>query len=168
MTGLLHSLIVIYLSKTIEEARAFEAVTPYSMRRSTGLSQDEFANHVSYITTRWGREILETARRAAEGSEQEEQLVVRISSQFQEEIKTELERVPRDGPLMLRILPQIKDFDRFCEEGMRGKRGSTYEISNVGAVKLDEVEAADAVRLEKLVFTQVGIPAFFLLCWVVL
>lgn len=85
---------------------------------------------------------------------------MKVAQQFQSEITSELALVPVQGPKALVELSQIGDFDTFCEEGMKGKRGYTYEVSNVGLVKI----AGDAeVKLEKLVFTQCAMvagPAF--------
>ena len=48
----------------------------------------------------------------------------------------ELARVPEHGSPALIEISQIGDFDTFCQEAMRGRRGYTYELSNIGAVKM--------------------------------
>jgi len=86
--------------------------------------------------------------------------VVKVAQQFHSEISDELARVLVQGPKALVELAQISDFDAFCEEGMKGERGYTYEVSNVGLVKIPE---RPEVKLEKLVFTQCAMvagPAF--------
>ena len=48
----------------------------------------------------------------------------------------ELARVPEHGSPALIEISRIGDFDAFCQEAMRGRRGYTYELSNIGAVKM--------------------------------
>jgi hypothetical protein len=165
LTGLLHGLIIVYLSRTIKDARGFRSVTPYSMRRFTQLSPDEIANHISYITSSWSEGFVDSARDTTSNSKDEEQIISLILKQFQAEIADEFLYVPTRGSEALVEISQIKDLDRFCEDGMKIKRGYTYELSNIGAVKLPETENTlqSEVNLEKLVFTQCAMvagPAF--------
>lgn len=153
-TGFLHSLLVLHLSKLVPDARGFRAVTPYSMRRFTGASDDEILNHVSYISTEWHEDLISLARSAAENSAEEEQVIAKITQQYQAEITEELAAVPIRGPNMLIDLMQITDLDEFCLNKMKHDRTHTYEISNVGAVKIPESKGG--VELEKLTFTQSG------------
>lgn len=158
LTGLLHALIVIQLSRSVPQARRFEAVTPYSMRRFTNLSPDEVANHISYIINDWDSSVLDAARELTETSREEEDLIKRIAKYFQDEIADELARVPSEGPLILKAVSKINDYDQFCKEGIAKKRESTYELSNIGAVKLasDVLVLEEGVKLENLIFTQCG------------
>lgn len=128
------------------------------MRRFTGFSDDEILNHVSYISTEWHSDIITLARSAGENTVEEEQVVAKITQQYQAEITEELAAVPVRGPKMLLDLVQIKDFDEFCQNKMKHDRTHTYEISNVGAVKIPENPFGDegGVELEKLTFTQSG------------
>lgn len=48
----------------------------------------------------------------------------------------ELARVPEHGSPALIEISRIGDFNVFCREAMRGRRGYTYELSNIGAVKM--------------------------------
>jgi hypothetical protein len=147
LTGLLHSLIIISLSHSVPDARGFRATTPSSMRRFTNLSDDEIANHISSITTSWPEHLLNFARTIRENSPQEEELISEISKQFQTEVSDELAQVPEHGSPALIGISRIGDFDAFCQEAMRGRRGYTYELSNIGAVKMpggDKIE----VRIE--------------------
>ena len=161
LTGLLHSLIIIYLSRALHDAQGFRAVTPYSMRRFTQLSPDEIANHISYLTTAF-REPLLTAARQASNVTDEENVISQIANQVQTEITDELLRVPTEGSKALIEISRIKDLNRFCEDGMMSKRGYTYELSNIGAVQLPE-DKTNEINLERLVFTQCAMvagPAF--------
>jgi hypothetical protein len=136
LTGLLHSLIIISLSRSVPGAHGFRATTPYSMRRFTNLSDDEIANHISSITTSWHERLLISARAIRENSPQEEELISEISKQFQTEVSAELAQVPKHGSPALIEISRIRSFDAFCQEAMRGRRGYTYGLSNIGAVKM--------------------------------
>jgi hypothetical protein len=138
LTGLLHSLIVMYLSRSVPEAQGFRATTPYSMRRFTELSEDEIANHISWISTSWPEALLISARKVGENSLEEEELIMRIAKRYQAQMAAELSRVPEFGAPALIEISRIKDLDRFCEDGMKGRRAYTYELSNIGAVNMPE------------------------------
>lgn len=160
LTGLLHGLIIMHLSRAIETAQAFKGVTPYSMRRFTGTSDDEIVNHISYITTDWKEPLLSTSRSITEGSKEQEELIQRINQQFSTEITDELAQVPTRGPSAIVELSKIPDFDQYCIDGMQAPRNSTYEISNVGVITLPErPEGIHGIELDKLVFTQCGMVA---------
>jgi len=160
LTSLLHSLLVIKLSRTITTAKGFTAVTPYSMRRFSGVSDDEIVNHISYITTQWRDPLISSSRSILEGSKEEEALIECIAKQYRSEIDSELASVPDKGPGALIEISKIQDFNQFCEDGMKQKRGCTYELSNVGAVTFPErPEGSAGVELEKLVFTQCAMVA---------
>jgi hypothetical protein len=138
LTGLLHSLIVIFLSRSIPEAQGFRATTPYSMRRFTKLSEDEIANHILWISTSWPEALLTSSRTVSENSPAEEELVTKIAKLYQVQMAAEFARAPKYGADASIGISRIGDFDRFCEEGMRGRRGYTYELSNIGAVDMME------------------------------
>lgn len=160
LTGLLHGLIISYFSRTIPSSQGFRAVTPYSMRRFTQTSNDEIVNHISYITTDWKEPLISSVRRTAEGSKEEEAAISQVSSQFQISLLTELSNIPTRGPSALIEISKISDFDKSCEESMKGKRGYTYELSNIGVVEIPERKEGDLrVRLENLAFTQCGMVA---------
>jgi len=101
LTGLLHSLILIYLAKSVSAAQGFRAVTPYSLRNFTGLSSEEIANHISYILTTWDSTLVSSARVVSENSEEENKLIQLVSKQFRNELSRELDGVPTRGPYML-------------------------------------------------------------------
>ncbi|KAF4630132.1 hypothetical protein G7Y89_g8010 [Cudoniella acicularis] len=164
LTGLLHGFILMYLSQTVHEARGFRSITPYSMRRFTGFSEDEIINHVSSIVTHWDESIL-TSLRSCRDQQSEEGILLRISSRFRDQITEELAQVPVKGAEALVGISEILDFDALCESSMKRKRGSTYEVSNIGSFKFyhGAGEEAGSVKLEKLIFTQCGMvagPAF--------
>ena len=156
INGLLHSIITIQLSKLVHEAQGFAAITPYSMRRFSDLPSAEIANHVSYIRSLWPTSFLEKARSCSPNTSQEDTVITSISQQYQSEISDELEGVPSHGTHMLNNILAIRDFSAYCEEGLKGSRGNTYELSNIGVVTLPTLPEPASMKLEKLIFTQCG------------
>jgi hypothetical protein len=155
LTGLLHSLIVMYLAKAIPDAHGFRAGTPYSMRRFSGASDNEILNHISQINTDWDENIVSSARSAAEGSKEEQDVILKITTQYQAEITEELSRMHERGAGAINKVSKIKDIDQYCEDVVKGSRTDTYEISNIGVVSLPEQPMErNEVELQKLTFTQ--------------
>lgn len=156
ITGLLHSLIVIQLSKLVPESQCFNAVTPYSLRPFSHLPSTEIANHVSYITSSWPTSLIEKARSCFPNTTEENMVIRAISKQYQSEISNELGRIPTHGPQMLNNVSAIQDFTTYCEEGFGARRSHTYELSNIGVVTIPALPEPSNLTLEKLIFTQCG------------
>jgi hypothetical protein len=159
LTGMLHSLIVIYLAKAVPHAQGFRGVTPYSMRPFTNppdLSSEEIVNHISYFSSSWRPALLSSVRGMLENSEEQEGLIALISKQYSNGIREEVANLSIRGPSMLNEISAIEDFHLFCEESIKQERGYTYELSNLGVVKLPENLTGGMPLLEKLIFTQCG------------
>jgi len=158
ITGLLHSFIVIKLSKLVQKAQGFKAVTPYSMRRFTGVPSTEIANHISYITSSWPASLLGRARSCSPNTSDEDEIITSISQQYKSEISDELGRVSTHGPQMLNNVSAINNFTDYCK-GLTDSRSHTYELSNIGVVTLPTPPEPVNIKLDKLVFTQCGMVA---------
>ncbi|KAG9237101.1 hypothetical protein BJ875DRAFT_454592 [Amylocarpus encephaloides] len=164
MTSLLHSLILLYLSRTLppSDANAFRSCTPYSMRRFSGISDDELVNHISFITSYWDPAAITALRSVAgmEGKREEDDALRRVGTQLQSEIKDELSRVPEAGCGILLALAPIKDLDAYLKEKLR-VRGDSYEVSNIGLVTIrgNPTDEGDGVKVEKLAFSQCAMVA---------
>jgi hypothetical protein len=158
MTSLLHSLILIYLSKTISSAEAFAAVTPFSMRRFTGVSDEEMVNHISYIVLQWESSLVASLRAAEEGSVAEDECIHEISQKFTSVIMSELAAIPTTHSPGLISFASIPDYNAHNLAGLQKTRlEETYEISNIGLVKIPNNEdTEDTVTMKKLVFSQVS------------
>lgn len=154
LTSLVHSLIIIHLAKAIPQAQSLRAITPVSLRRFTGISNDEIANHVSGVHNNWDSSLLAAARLAIENTIEENALITEISKQYQSAVIDELTSVPMRGAAMVNAVAQSRDFDVVCEESEERPRSETYEVSNVGVVDMRGEEGE--VKCEKLVFTQCG------------
>lgn len=121
------------------------------MRRFTRVSNDEIVNHISSISSTFSTPLLNSLR-SPETSDDE--ALVSVSRQCQAEISNEFAQVPEYGPSALVAISGVEDFDTYCDKGMEGPRGATYEVSNLGAVAMGN--AGERVGVEKLVFTQCG------------
>lgn len=161
LTGLLHGLITIYLANAVPSAKGFRANTPFSMRRFTKFSNDEIVCHVAGISNDWTEDLLASIRSSEEGSAEEERIICDMSAQFQSKAAQAIAEVPEKGAKGLIEASKITDFDKFVDDLMqKKKRGPTYEISNVGVVKLVEDNAEKQVaQLRKLIFSQCGMVA---------
>lgn len=157
LTGLLHGLITIYLANVIPSAEGFRANTPFSMRRFTNFSNDEIVCHVAGISNEWTEALLSSIRLCEEGSAEEERIICDMSGQFQTIVGEEIAAVPENGAKGLIETSKIHDLETYLDNRIQEKRGATYEISNVGLVKLvAPIDEKPVVRLEKLIFSQCG------------
>ncbi|CZR50676.1 uncharacterized protein PAC_00550 [Phialocephala subalpina] len=74
-------------------------------------------------------------------------------------INTELSQIPSHGPSALLSIIKIPDLEKYCEESILTPRCYTYELSNIGVVDMPTFAKGSEIRLEKLIFTQCGMPA---------
>jgi hypothetical protein len=121
---------------------------------------EEIANHISAVSFDLDSSIVQTARLAEEGSEEEKKLIESVAAEYTFSINTELERIPSEGPEILKAISRINDLDQWCQEVLKRKRDETWEVSNLGVVKMpEEPEGTKVVSFEKMVFTQCGMVA---------
>jgi len=161
LTGLLHGLILIYLSKALPQAQTFRGSTPISLRAFTGTSTDEIVNHISSIYHDWKPEHISLLRRSSEKSSEENEAISIIAQSFQDEVRAEMKAIPIRGPeavFIARILENPASIDEMCLAAEKSaKRSTTYEVSNVGLLKASELNGdvgGQVVRLERAMFTQ--------------
>ena len=158
LTGLVHGLILIHLSKAVPHAQTFRGTTPVSLRAFTKTSPDEIVNHVSSVYHNWSPEHISIFRRVEEKSTEEDLTITTVAQIYQETVRAEMRDIPIHGPETVVFAAKVKDFDEFCEQSMKiTKRSTTYEISNIGLLKaaeLEEEKRVDVVNLEKLIFSQ--------------
>lgn len=158
VTSILHALTVTYLSHAVPTSDTFTGVTPYSLRPFTGVTKDEIVNYIGYIVSTWKPETVSSIRKAKAGSPEEFHASMLIGKQFREEIEAELKTVSAadgGGPTILRELAAVTDHMAAGRAALSsGKRGGTYELSNVGVA--DFGAGNEDLRLEKLVFSQCG------------
>ncbi|KAB8302182.1 hypothetical protein EYC80_005628 [Monilinia laxa] len=158
VTGYLHGLVVGFLARAAvtDHQLSIKAGTPYSLRPFSKLPISEMANHVSSLTTEWDAALLARMRDVEEGSPEEEELLSAIGKRFSTELSTELANIHDDGVGLLRVVENIPDLDVYCREGLLRERAETYEISNLGMVRMNAVPAQTAFKLEALIFSQCG------------
>ncbi|KAF7894481.1 uncharacterized protein EAF01_009932 [Botrytis porri] len=159
VTGYLHGLITRYLARTAitNNQLGLKACTPYSLRKFSKLPLSEIANHVAYMTTTWDAELLNEIRHAEEESPEEESLIATIGRQITHEISTHLSRIEAGGGVpQLRKVAKIPDLESYCREGMSAERSESYELSNLGVVRMKRVPEENPLKLNGLVFSQCG------------
>ncbi|KAI9640925.1 hypothetical protein NHQ30_010766 [Ciborinia camelliae] len=160
VTGYLHGLIVSYLARATvtDNQLGLKGGTPYSLRRCSKLPLGEMANHISSITTHWDAALVNRMRHVKEESFEEEELIAAIGNQLSAELSTELKGIQDRGVSLLRFVQDIVDLDTFCREKLSEERSETYEISNLGVVKMNQVpeESSSTLRLDGLIFSQCG------------
>ncbi|KAF7906650.1 hypothetical protein EAF00_000929 [Botryotinia globosa] len=158
VTGHLHGLITSYLARAVvtNDQLGLKAHTPYSLRKFSKLALSEVANHVAFITTTWDAELLDRLRHARDESP-EEALIASMGRQITQEISADLQRIEaRGGVPHLRNVAKIADLEAYCLAGMSAERSETYELSNLGVVRLNKVPQEPSLKLDGLIFSQCG------------
>ncbi|KAL3423871.1 hypothetical protein PVAG01_05618 [Phlyctema vagabunda] len=165
LTGYLHSLMLIHLSRHIPSATCFRGETPFSLRRFALTGSEEMVNHISCIDNDWAPDLVASIRDS--WPERESEIIKAVYAVYRRQLKAELRTVDQSGPSFLREVLAIADLERYCEESLTRERGHTYELSNVGVSDMDvegtALDAAPELSVEKLVFTQCAMvtgPAF--------
>lgn len=156
VTGYLHALIVSYLARTTvtNEHLGVKGCTAYSLRKFSKLPLSEIANHVSFIVSHFPASLLSSLRNVQEGTVEEEKLIAAIGDQFSQEISTELNGIEAGGVTQIRKIEKTVDLDAYCSEGLSAERTETYEISNLGVVRMNEVPETGSLKLDGLIFSQ--------------
>ncbi|KAJ4137880.1 Alcohol acetyltransferase [Fusarium falciforme] len=158
LTGLLHGLICVILSRQLAEAPGFRAITPYSIRRFTKASKDEIVNHIFYMSTPVTRPRLEAIRATVPLSPVERQLIFSVARTFNQAITKELNRFPHDSPIA--SIGRLGDILAHCRAQVGQAREDTYELSNLGvAENPSRVIINSPLVLEKLFMTQSAMVA---------
>ncbi|KAM3151586.1 hypothetical protein ABEW05_008074 [Botrytis cinerea] len=159
VTGYLHGLIASYLARAVvtSDQLGLKGCTPYSLRKFSKLPLSEMANHVAFIATKWDAELLSKIRHTREKSPEEEALIATIGSQITREISTDLNRIEAGGGVpQLRTAEKIVDWASYYREGMSAERSETYELSNLGVVRMNRVPQDSCLKLDGLLFSQCG------------
>jgi hypothetical protein len=154
LTGLLNSLLLIYLSKATPTGHGFRSIIPYSMRHVTNASQDEILNHASGHVCEYPESLVSELRNSTENSSEELQLIVKLGLQCRRNLAAELARCPKNNVLAGMI--GVDDWYGSSKSQLGQKRAITFGISNLGSVP---VESSDApLKLEKMIISQYVFP----------
>ncbi|KFY64787.1 hypothetical protein V496_03036 [Pseudogymnoascus sp. VKM F-4515 (FW-2607)] len=156
LTGLLHGLVVTFLSREIPSGHMFRADTPYSMRYLTKVADDEICNHASALISDFPESLVNEIRNIAPSSSQELEVVIGIAKDYRRDMAAELKISPKNN--MWAAMFGIDDWYGSSLGQIGKKRGLTYELSNFGNVKVvDNVETdSSSLRLEKVFVSQCG------------
>lgn len=153
---------------------ALKGITPYSLRRASGTSNDEIANQISAFSTDYPAALLARIRAALSSPSSSPssssstpdkaifvQVMWEIARTLHAQMQTELATCPRDN--VVGLLPYISDYLAFYTKKFGGKREASFEVSNLGAFEgLGEGQgqrnANPGWKLQDLIFTQGAAP----------
>uniref|UniRef100_A0A8H7TWM0 Alcohol acetyltransferase n=1 Tax=Bionectria ochroleuca TaxID=29856 RepID=A0A8H7TWM0_BIOOC len=155
LTGYLHGLICVFLSREIAEAPGFRLVTPYSLRQFTKISVQDIAFHAASMAMYLPESDLATIRKTQPQSSEEREHVVQIAKEFSASMAREVAAASYIDEL--REVPDAIEF-RKSALGILGKRRTkSYEISNLG-VGQNPTTGPDVkpMVLQRLMMTQSG------------
>jgi hypothetical protein len=154
LTGLLHALTILSFSTHVPEAKSFTSTTPYSLRHLSGLSPtDDFAVQVSAFNALYNTQIISELHTLKDPSTLTAKLW-NLAQRFKKDMNLELSRLPHDN--MLGLIPYISDMHAFYTKKIGDDRDSTYEISNVGVLKVKSLVSVDGWTVERVIFSQSG------------
>ncbi|KAH7407950.1 alcohol acetyltransferase [Cadophora sp. MPI-SDFR-AT-0126] len=152
LTGLLHGLILMSLAKRIPSASTFTTATPYSLRYLTGMSATSgMGNHVGSLKLQQPTKVISDLRSAKNPAETMKQ-IWDIARDFRASMATELAGLPNDN--LIGMIPYISDLHKMLISMVGRPRSNTYEISNVGSLRIDGEPGK--WRIERDVFSQSG------------
>ena len=156
LTALLTAAIVYTLARAVPGATRFQGTTPYSLRRLTDVSMDDIAVQVSSLWTSYPADLLDRTRQLANAAEHAESLW-NIAHYFQTQMQNELQKCPSDN--IIGLLPYVSDSIKFYQMKFDKARGESFELSNLGIVKVDEESVPRGWGLQGMTFTQGAQPA---------
>ncbi|KAH7356449.1 alcohol acetyltransferase [Rhexocercosporidium sp. MPI-PUGE-AT-0058] len=152
LTGLLHGLILMSLAKCISSAQAFTSATPYSLRHLTGISPTEnMAVHVGSLKMKSSAKRISDIRSATNPADALAHVWEEARS-FRKSMSDELAGLPNDN--LIGIIPYIPDLRKMFVSMLGKPRSTTYEISNVGSLKVDS--EGGKWRIQRDIFSQSG------------
>ncbi|KAG8352434.1 hypothetical protein FVEN_g9493 [Fusarium venenatum] len=165
LTGLLHAYICTSLQRALKKeginedtTLGFRSVTPFQIRKHTGVSDKDILNHISYLTTYIPHDELDKTVACDANSDSEEKHIVELARFFSDDIVTKVKQFPH-GNNMAGQLGQIRDTFQYCKSQGGQKRQYTYELSNLGSIPNMSLPERSGIKIEKLVFTQCGFIA---------
>ncbi|CAH0045745.1 unnamed protein product [Clonostachys solani] len=155
LTGYLHGLICVFLSREAAEAPGFRLVTPYSLRQFTKTSAQDIAFHAASMAMYVPESGLAAIRKTQPQSSEEREHVVQIAKDFSESMAREVAASSYIDEL--RDVPDGIELRKSALEILGKRRTKSYEISNLG-VGQNPTADQDAKRmaLRRLMMTQSG------------
>ncbi|CZR70228.1 uncharacterized protein PAC_20129 [Phialocephala subalpina] len=155
LTGLLHGLLVTFLARSVSSGSSFLAVTPYSMRHISKVSEEEICNHAGGMVHEFPQNLATDLRNSKENSIEELELIVKTSGIFHKYMAAELARSPKNN--VWAGMFGVTDWYTQSRGQLGKKRALTYELSNFGNLKvLDSKGLEGPLKLEKMLVSQCG------------
>lgn len=157
LTGIIHGLVVAFLSKYVPPGHEFLAVTPYSMRQVSKVSEEEICNHASGLVHEFAGPLVSALRATQENTSEELNLMTEVARIFQKDMTAELLRSPKNNAWAGMF--GVKDWYSQSRAQLGKKRPLTYELSSFGNLKVVDVAEdteKNALKLEKMIVSQCG------------
>ena len=165
LTPLLHVLIAASLARRLptETAPAFSTTTPIDLRRYAKPEYDVTNNIAGLVTSHddiFDSRTLSGFRRAANDRVSEtDEFIWQIASSLSTGLRHKVSTLPNDD--IVGMLSWVSDWKKFWTDKFGTKRGSTWEVSNIGSFKA--AEASDGREggwiITRSLMTQGALPA---------
>ncbi|KAI4193138.1 MAG: hypothetical protein LQ350_008454, partial [Teloschistes chrysophthalmus] len=144
------------LAQAVPEALNITGITPYSFRRMTGTPEDDMTVQISSFQTTYSTDVLDRMRKTSLASDRAESLW-KGAKYFHTQMRNELDKCPQDN--VLGLLPYVSNHVAYYEKKFGKPRETTFELSNLGIVKIGGDVLPDAWSLDSMTFTQGAQPA---------
>ncbi|VUC22864.1 unnamed protein product [Clonostachys rosea] len=155
LTGYLHGLICVFLSREAPEAPGFRLVTPYSLRQFTKTSGQDIAFHAASMAMYVPDSDLAAIRKTKPQSLEEREHVVGIAKDFSASMVREVAAASYIDEL--RDVPDGTELRKSALELLGKRRTKSYEISNLGVGQSLATDLDDkSMVLRRLMMTQSG------------
>ncbi|KAL8736799.1 MAG: hypothetical protein Q9166_000165 [cf. Caloplaca sp. 2 TL-2023] len=155
LTSLFTAAIVVVLAEQLPDASSFLGMTPYTLRRVTGISMDEMINQSSGFEMIYASDFLDRIRKASNITQRAESLWDAAGS-FHTDLQRELTKCPSDN--LVGLLPYVPDYVKYYTKKFGKAREATWELSNLGVVRTSQDAIPGSWRLASMSFTQGAQP----------
>ncbi|KAL9586656.1 MAG: hypothetical protein Q9203_003780 [Teloschistes exilis] len=156
LTSLLTATAVAALAQAVPQAANITGITPYSFRRMTGTPEVDMTVQISSFQTSYSADVLDRMRKASLASDRAESLW-KGAKYFHTQMRNELDKCAQDN--VLGLLPYISNHVAYYEKKFGKPRETTFELSNLGVMKIGGDVFPDAWSLDSMTFTQGAQPA---------
>ncbi|KAL8845431.1 MAG: hypothetical protein Q9176_000067 [Flavoplaca citrina] len=155
LTSLLTAAIASALAIKVPAASSFLGLTPYTLRRVTGISMDEMVNQSTGFETTYPMGILDNIRKSSSPAERLASLWA-TACYFHQQMQSELGKCPKDN--LVGLLPYVIDSVSFYRKKFGKAREASWEISNLGLCKPSPGPPSKTWTLDSMAFTQGAQP----------
>lgn len=162
LTPLLHVLIATSLAQRLppDEAPSFTTVTPIDLRRYADAEYDVRNKLTALVSAHDDKFDAGTLCRLRDVNKEKtsdiDTFIWRTASSLSTRLRSKVDSLPNDD--IVGMMSWVSDWQKFWTEEFGKKRGSTWEVSNIGSCKPDDGHGG-AWKIERMVMTQGALPA---------